>query len=162
MKKVIFGSPTDDYAYSMQENFAGLFILAKMGNHFNPHMNNDKEWSMRNNGETTIGLIRMNFQDEIVNVEGHPLSSQPDPHPTYALVAPKDPITSMYMDFVFIAHRSNEVTDYQGGIFLTKMADETAAYTTSTACFDVNCKFCDSKQNTYCHECAAGYFVHNF
>ncbi len=111
VKKIIYGSATDDYAYSMQENFDGLFVLAKIGNHFNPHMNNDKEWAMRD-GESTIALIRMNFDDQIINIEGHKISTLGMHHPTYALVAAKDPTTSSELEYIFAAHRSNEVTDY--------------------------------------------------
>jgi len=70
MKKVVWGSPTDDFAYSIETTFNGIYLLAKIGDGLLPHKDVDKTWSTLND-KSNLAIIFIDFEDSILEIEGY-------------------------------------------------------------------------------------------
>ena len=113
--QVIWGSPTDDFVYDVEVNYQGIFFLAEMGHNLLPHRDGDKAWGGQN-GKSSWVLAWLDFNDKILEMEGYAFDEMVDPFPTKFFIARTDDHNQTY---VFASHRSNDIVDHKGGIFLT-------------------------------------------
>jgi len=67
----------------------------------------------------------MDFDDDILDIEGFSLNNLPSPYPKKLIVARKNP---HLLTFVLVAPRSNMEIDKNGGVFITYFQDSTKLF----------------------------------
>lgn len=75
----IFGSPGDDKILDLRITFNGLYVLAYMNDQLLPHKFNDRIWQTQN-GKPNVAVIWMDFEDDILDIEGYDLEKLPFPN----------------------------------------------------------------------------------
>ena len=79
-KHVKYGSPMDDTAFDIQVNQGGIYILAEINDDFRPHRDNSYEWATERDRANLV-LMWLNFDNEIINIEGYDVELLEEPHP---------------------------------------------------------------------------------
>ena len=84
-----------------------------------PHRFNDKIWQTQN-GNPSVSLVWMDFEDNILNIEGYDLGTLSfSNYPEKFFVPRLGNSSSTMQSFVFISPRSNDPVDQWGGYFVT-------------------------------------------
>jgi len=129
----------------------GIYILAEINDNFRPHRDTSYEWSTKSNVVNLV-LMWVDFDSEIVNMEGYALSTLEEPHSRKFVLNPYDEIRNQ---FTFYTHRSQ---DFNGGNFITHFKKPEDVFQ-KAECSDTNCAWCDTKHDEFCFKCDAGYFL---
>lgn len=142
----------------MAVSFNGIYIYAKINGPFLPHRDGDKQWKIIGN-VTNLAMILIDWDDLILDIEAvdalNPLSATyVNPYPTkFFLVR----TTNVQQRFIFVTHRTNEVVDRKGGIYITYYNDPSAAFILATGCSGIGCSKCSAKRPAKCLECMTVY-----
>lgn len=84
-----------------------------------PHKFNDRIWQTENSSPN-IAIIWMDFEDDILDIEGYDLGDIPFTNYPQKLFVPRlGNASSTLQTFVFISPRSNADIDQNGGFYVT-------------------------------------------
>ena len=118
--QLVLGSSVDDLAYDLVVSYQGMYILASIGNNFEPHPTSGAVWGTPNDG-TAFGLIWINNKFGIVDIEGYDESGMT----TIPLRAFPSLGSTYQPQFSFIGSASK--TQTHGALF-TQFENTTALY----------------------------------
>ena len=77
-----------------------------------------------------------------------------NPYPMkFFLVRPKN----VEQNFIFVTHRTNEVVDRKGGIYITYYKDPKLLFVQVVGCPGIGCAKCSGKRPAKCLECMTRY-----
>jgi hypothetical protein len=136
----------------MHVNQGGIYILAEINDNLRPHRDEQYQWSTQNDNANLV-LMWVNYESDIVNIEGYDVNDLEEPHPRRFVLQEEG--TAMTNQMTFYAHRSQE---FDGGIFLTSFTDSSVVYRQELSCAD-GCHLCDSRYPDYCLQCDADYYL---
>jgi hypothetical protein len=87
---------------------------------FMPHRDGDKQWKTIGN-DTNLALIQLDFDDLILDIEAFDYNNPASPNfiNPYPMKMFLIRSANVQQNFILVTHRSNEVVDRKGGIYIT-------------------------------------------
>jgi hypothetical protein len=121
--KKVFGSATDDKALDIQASTAGIYIMALIGDNFNPHPTPGSVWQTYGGaGKTNFAMLLVRDSDsQLVDIEGYDLSAMADPYPKRFSLQ----LYTGTRQFIFYSPRTN--TDV-AGLYISKFTGSSKVF----------------------------------